>query len=141
MCALVLLSSSNEHPSYTEKQKLIKKNRSRKDIQYVNSFSCEQNLITLKGLAELEAKFTSYLGCTNSWVGAIRTRQGRFGMRPLQSVIPTLCFAINPVCFHRYLSEVTGGHFRKHCLCNLPLSFNNTIIASAFSLLSRKATS
>lgn len=62
------------------------------------------------------------LDCTNCWMGFIRTRQASIGTRHLQQAIPTLCFAIKPICFHRNLSKATDGHFRNHCLCNLSLT-------------------
>lgn len=71
-----------------------------------------------------------FVAQTVGWT--IRARQASIGTRPLQQVIPRLCFATNPVCFHRYLSEVTDGHFRNCCLCYLSLTAPSSPLHSVF---------
>lgn len=85
-------------------------------IQYVDCFSREQNLITLKGLPELEAKFqASYLGGTNCWT--VRTWQARFGMLLLVGWLVGLCVLACQDLVHSNVIWKVG--FLVFCSCQL----------------------
>lgn len=121
VCPGSLLSSRNKHPSYGEKQKLIKNKNPWRIHNTSTPFPMSKTSSPWRDWQHWkENLLPTFVAQIVGWT--IRARQASIGMRPLQQVIPRLCFATNPVCFHRYLSGVTDGHFRNCCLCNLSLT-------------------